>query len=640
MSINYGFIKVAAAVPLCVVADTEQNSKEIVNLIKESFDNKSDIIVFPELCITGYSCGDLFFSKTLLNATNKGVSYIIDKTKNLDIISIVGLPIYDGAHLLNCAIVIQKGNILGIIPKTHIPNYGEFCESRWFSSGEESMATEISMNNQMVPLSSNLIFDFGDMKVAVEIGEDMCVSTPPSSYHALKGANIICNLSAENAVIGKSSYRKMLVKQKSLNSHCAYVYTSAGIGESTTDALYCGHTLIGENGSVLVDEMQTNFESKISYSEIDLDRLEADRKKHTMLKPLYSDKPEYKIIKSTHKYQVLGNLNRNISCYPFIPHCETEKNKRMQEIYDILSLSLAKRLRHTNINAPVIGISGGLDSTLALLVTVRAVDILKIPRNSIVAVTMPGFGTTDRTLENAKKLMKCLGVTSREISIKAACIQHFKDIGHDIENTDVTYENTQARERTQILMDIANQCNGIVIGTGDLSELALGWSTYAGDHISMYSVNCGVPKTLVRHLVAWINEFTLDGDVKNTIFDILDTPISPELLPTNIEGKIVQKTEEILGDYVLHDFFLYYFIRFGFTPEKILFMAKSAFSDMYDENDIKKCLKTFLKRFFNNQFKRSCVPDGPKIGSVALSPRTEWKMPSDATANIWLKSLE
>lgn len=639
MDKNYGFARVAAAVPMCSVADVKNNCAEIVKLIKESFENKAHVVVFPELSITGYSCGDLFFSKTLQDASFEGVSYILESTTNLDIISIVGLPIYDGAHLLNCAAVLHKGKILGIVPKTYIPNYGEFYENRWFFSGEKSILSEIEICGQTVPLSSNIIFNCGELKIAVEICEDMWVATPPSSMHALHGANIIFNLSATNSVIGKSSYRRMLVKQRSFTSHCGYVFVSAGVGESTTDTLYSGHAIIAENGSLLVDEMQLSFDSKIFYTEIDLDRLESDRKKRTTFDSILLTKNKYSTIKVDFEGNNIDSLIRNISRFPFVPRSTADKNERMDEIYNILAFSLAKRLRHTKIKSPVIGVSGGLDSTLALLIVVRAMDILKLPREDVIAVTMPGFGTTERTLKNAKQLMMHLGVTTREISIVDACKQHFIDIGHDINNTDVTYENTQARERTQILMDIANQSNGLVIGTGDLSELALGWATYAGDHISMYGVNSGVPKTLVRHLVSWIGESVLEGVVKNIIIDILDTPVSPELLPTDDEGKIAQKTEEILGDYVLHDFFLYYFIRFGFTPKKMLFLAKIAFDGKYDEVYIKNCMKTFLTRFFNHQFKRSCMPDGPKIGSITLSPRTDWRMPSDAQVKIWLENL-
>ncbi|OQB15937.1 MAG: Glutamine-dependent NAD(+) synthetase [Firmicutes bacterium ADurb.Bin193] len=639
MDKNYGFVKVAAAVPLCAVADTRHNCTEIAELIKKAYAEGAHAVVFPELCVTGYSCGDLFFSKTLQDGAYKGISYILDETKNLDIVSIVGLPVFDGVHLLNCAAVLLKGKILGIVPKTYIPNYGEFYEGRWFAPADKASKTEIELCGQTVPITSNLIFDFGDMKIAVEICEDMWASTPPSALHAISGANLIFNLSATNAVIGKSGYRKLLVKQRSFTSHCGYVFVSAGAGESTTDTLYSSHVLIGENGAVLTDETPMTFESKIFYSEIDLQRLEADRKKNTGFCSVLKPASEYKTVKADFNGTPITSLSRDFSRFPFVPGLKSDKDTRMSEIYDILAMSLAKRLRHTGIKSPVLGISGGLDSTLALLVAVRSMDILKLERKNIIAVTMPGFGTTDRTLENAKRLIAHLGATLREISIKDACIQHFKDIGHDINNTDIIYENSQARERTQILMDIANQSNGIVVGTGDLSELALGWATYAGDHISMYAVNCGVPKTLVRHLVSWIGESVLEGEVKKIIADILDTPISPELLPAGENGKIAQKTEEILGDYVLHDFFLYYFMRFGFTPQKILFIAKKAFLGEYDEIYIKNCLKTFFTRFFNNQFKRSCMPDGPKIGSVSLSPRADWRMPSDAEARLWLEEL-
>ncbi|MDR0405290.1 MAG: NAD(+) synthase [Clostridiales bacterium] len=636
MDYDLGFVRVAAAVPLCAAADTRFNGGEIVRLIRESYDNGAGAVVFPELSVTGYSCGDLFFSKTLLDGAYESLGNIAEQTSALDLVSIVGLPVYDGAHLLNCAAVLHKGKLLGVVPKTYIPNYGEFYEGRWFFSGKDAIRNEVTLLGQTVPLRSDLIFDCGRLKIAVEICEDMWASVPPSAFHALHGANVIFNLSATNAVIGKSAYRKMLVKQRSFTSHCGYVFVSAGIGESTTDTLYSGHALIAENGAVLTDEKQSEFESKLFYSEIDLDRLEADRKKHTTFTAALPNAAPYQIVKTDLTAKSPATLSRSVSRFPFVPRAAADKDARMREIYDILALSLAKRLRHTEIKSPVIGVSGGLDSTLALLVSVRAVDILRLPREGVIGVTMPGFGTTDRTLENAKRLMSRLGVTSREIDIKNACIQHFKDIGHDVNVTDVTFENAQARERTQILMDIANQEGGLVIGTGDLSELALGWATYAGDHISMYAVNSGVPKTLVRHLAAWIGDTVLEGDAREVIRDILDTPVSPELLPADAEGKIAQKTEEILGDYALHDFFLYYFIRCGFTPRKILFLAKTAFDGVYEEAYIKNCLKTFFTRFFNHQFKRSCMPDGPKIGSITLSPRADWRMPSDAEARLWL----
>jgi len=636
---KYGFVRIATAVPACKVGDAAYNCNEIIKLIKEANDECVQAIVLPELSVTGYTCADLFFSNTLLNGALNGLTSIANKTRDLDIISIVGVPIFDGVHLLNCAAVIQRGNILGLIPKTYIPNHGEFYERRWFYSATEATVNEITICGQAVPLSTNLLFNCGEMKFAVEICEDLWSSTPPSSMHTLNGANVVFNLSASNAVIGKASYRKMLVKSRSFSSHCAYVFVSAGAGESTTDTLFSGHTIIAENGSILLEDTKPSLESKLFFTEIDLERINADRKKSSTFNTHFQNSVPYKTINTSKISTEFNALTRKVAQFPFVPRLSADKNERMEEIYTILAMSLAKRLKHTGIKAPVIGISGGLDSTLALLIIVRAMDILGLPHSGIVAVTMPGFGTTSRTLENAKHLMRLFGVTSLEISIKDACIQHFKDIGHDINSLDVTYENSQARERTQLLMDIANKKGGLVIGTGDLSELALGWATYAGDHISMYAVNVGVPKTLVRHLVEWIGEYVLSGDVQDIILDVLDTPVSPELLPADENGSISQKTEEILGDYVLHDFFLYYFIRFGFTPEKILFLAKAAFESVYDDENIKTCLKTFLKRFFNNQFKRSCMPDGPKIGSITLSPRADWRMPSDAEVNLWLEKL-
>lgn len=637
--INHGFVKVASAIPVCSVGDVDFNCKEIVRLIKSAYARGAQAIVFPELCITGYSCADLLLSSTLIEGSLKGISHILNETKDLDIISIVGLPIFDGAHLLNCAAVLHMGKVLGIVPKTYIPNYSEFYEGRWFVSGERSNVEELSICGQKVPFGANIIFDCGNFKFAVEICEDMWVATPPSIFHSLNGAQIIFNLSATNAVTGKSGYRNTIIKQRSYSSHCAYVFVSAGISESTTDTLYSANTIVGENGSILLNETNLSFESKIYCCEIDIDRINSDRRKRNTFDSFVKPQKPYRHIVMDTKPQKLEKLERKIPAHPFVPKRSANYDMRMQEVYNILSFSLAKRLKHTNTKNPVIGISGGLDSTLALLITVQAMDILSLPRDGVVAVTMPGFGTTPRTLENARKLMEHLGVSSREISIVDACRQHFKDIGHDENKTDVTYENAQARERTQILMDIANQVGGLVIGTGDLSEIALGWSTYGGDHLSMYGVNSGVPKTLVRHLTAWIGESKLQGEVQKVVDDILATPVSPELLPAT-DGKTTQKTEDIIGDYALHDFFLYYFVRFGFSPEKILFLAENAFEGTYSKESIKKVLAVFLRRFFANQFKRNCMPDGPKVGSVSLSPRADWRMPSDAVADQWLCDLE
>ena len=635
---NHGFIKLAAAVPEVGIGDVSFNCNEIIRLAKEAYSGGAQAIVFPELSVTGYSAGDLLLSDALLGGAQDGVADILNAISNLDIICIIGLPVFDGVRLLNCAAVLHKGKILGMVPKTYIPNYGEFYEGRWFASGNDANET-IEFCGQAVPLGAKLIFDCGGFKFAIELCEDMWVSSPPSASHTLNGANVIFNLSACNAVAGKADHRKAVVKHRSFTSHCAYVYVSAGITESTTDTLFSANTIFAENGSIIKDETNFSFESKLYCAELDIDRVNAERKRqNTFGSHSATDKP-YRTIKADTTAQSIESLTREIPRFPFVPRGEASKDKRMCEIYDILSYPLARRMRHTGTKNPVLGISGGLDSTLALLVTVRAMDILGLPRSGVEAITMPGFGTTSRTLGNARTLMELLGVNMREISIVPACEQHFKDIGHDINNADVTYENSQARERTQILMDIANQVGGFVVGTGDLSELALGWATFAGDHISMYCVNGGVPKTLVRHLVKWISDNTLTDEARNVAEDILNTPVSPELLPTGGDGELVQKTETIIGDYALHDFFLYYFVRFGFSPSKILFLAVSAFDGTYTKEHIKELLTLFCKRFFSNQFKRSCMPDGPKVGSISLSPRADWRMPSDATVNLWLKNL-
>lgn len=638
LSENFGFVKIAAAVPFCRVADTVHNSNEIIKLIKSAYKNNAHIVVFPELSVTGCSCGDLFFSSTLQQGALKGLEDILKGTEGLDIISVVGLPFFDGVHLYNCAAVLHKGKVVGIVPKTYISNYNEFNEARWFFSGEKAPFKTVDVGLENVPFGSNIIFGCCQFKLAAELCEDMWTCTPPSSMHALNGANIIVNLSALNAVIDKEPYTKTIVEQRSYTSHCGYVLVSAGAGESTTDRLYSGHVLIGENGAILLDEKDYTFESNVFYSEIDIERLESDRKKRTIF---------YSVLKNDKPYQFIGiplgekkieKLVRTVSRFPFLPQNPAAKSDQMRDIYNTAAFALAKRLLHTNIKTPVIGVSGGLDSTLALMITVKAADILKINKSNIIAVTMPGFGTTKKTLDNARRLMGLLGVSKREIDIKSSCTQHFIDIGHDVNKTDTTFENAQARERTQILMDIANTEGGLVIGAGDLSELALGWTTYGGDHISMYAVNSGIPKTLVISLVDWAGQNMFGDEGKKIIQSILRTPVSPELLPCE-NGAIAQKTEEIIGNYDLHDFFLYYFLRFGFSPEKILFLAYKAFEKQYDVLYIKNCMKTFITRFFSNQFKRSCLPDGPKICSVSLSPRTDWKMPSDAQAKLWLEKL-
>lgn len=629
---QYGMIRVAAATPLNRVGDTRYNAEQTVSLIRRAHARGASLILFPELSVTAYSCGDLLLSSTLLRGTEQAVQHILDETRELDITAIIGLPVSDGARLYNCAAVLSKGSICGIVPKQNLPNYGEFYEARWFSPASSLQTDTVTLCGQQVSIGCELLFTLGDAKIGVEICEDLWVNSPPSERLAEAGANLICNLSASNAVIGKRSYRSMLVRQRSFCSHCAYLLASAGITESTTDTLYSGHSLIAENGSILAEAMQDNFEEQLLFADIDLERLSSDRRKMTTF-PTGGWAQE---IELPHGVQAFS-LERRLSKTPFLPSSSARKDERMEEIYNIQSLSLAKRLRHTGLKHPVIGISGGLDSTLALLVTVRAMDKLGLDRSNVIGITLPGFGTSGRTLTNSQRLMAALGITSRQIDITEACLKHFEDIGHDPNVQDVTYENVQARERTQILLDIANKNGGLVVGTGDLSELALGWATYAGDHISMYGVNAGVPKTLVRHVVAWTGR-TYGGEIEEILNDILDTPVSPELLPTK-DGEIAQKTEEIIGDYILHDFFLYYFIRFGFTFDKILFLACHAFGEDYTKEQIKTCLTTFVRRFFSQQFKRSCLPDGPKIGSVTLSPRADWRMPSDCSAALWLEDL-
>lgn len=633
---RFDFVRVAAAVPELTVADPNANAAEIIKLFREAANEQADIILFPELSVTGYTCADLFMNETLIAGAEAATAQILAATVGHKALAVIGLPIASGHRLYNCAALLQNGVVLGVVPKAYIPNYGEFYEQRWFSPAHEATAQTITLCGQTVPFGT-LIFNNGQLRLAVEVCEDLWVSNPPSADLTLEGAEIILNPSASNAVIGKQKYRRLLVQQRSFSSHCAYIYTSAGAGESTTDTVYCGHTLAAENGAVLTDEQNLCFESTLCYTDIDLGRIRADRKK---LNTFIAKKQTATEVSFAPFSTDELTLKRHFSPQPFIPAAGAGRDARFEEIYGILSTALAKRLQHAHAKTAVIGISGGLDSTLALLITARAMDILKKPRTDILAVTMPGFGTTGRTLQNAQKLMRLLGTTQREISIKAACLQHFKDIGHDPAITDVTYENTQARERTQILMDLANQVGGLVIGTGDLSELALGWATYAGDHISMYGVNAGVPKTLVRHLVDWIGRNSQNSEITTTLQDVLETPVSPELLPTDGKDEIAQKTEEILGDYILHDFFLYYFLRFGYSPQKILYLACHAFNGTYDKAHIQGVLKTFIKRFFQNQFKRSCLPDGPKIGSVTLSPRADFRMPSDASAALWLQETE
>ncbi|MBQ3114705.1 MAG: NAD(+) synthase [Clostridia bacterium] len=627
---KYGFIRLATAVPEVKVADTKFNCGEIAKIMKETQKDCAYIALFPELCVTGYTCQDLFLTETLIKGAEKGLSDILQKTKNIQTIGVLGMPVLSNDRLYNCAVVIQKGKILGVVPKMFLPNYNDYYEKRWFTEGTGIDET-VSLCGQEVPISEKLIFKTSDFSFGIEICEDMWVPKSPAVNIALAGAELILNLTAGNDVVGKDKHREMLVKTSSFKNHCVYAVSSCGLGESTTDTVYCGNCIVAENGTVISNETSYDFESKVFYCDVDIDRVRCDRRKINSFNSSCSFNPHF--IKCEDFANIFTETSRKINKMPFVPS-SNEKDKRMEQIFNIQANALAKRLKHIGSKHPVIGVSGGLDSTLALLVIAKAMDIIKLPRENIIAITMPGFGTTGRTYNNSVKLIKELGVTFKEINIKEACLKHFEDIGHNPDVFDLTYENAQARERTQILMDVANKVGGIVVGTGDLSEMALGWSTFSGDHISMYCVNCGVPKTLVRHLVLWITE-DCQGAESEILKDIVDTPISPELLPADNSGNIAQKTEDIIGDYAVHDFVLYYFLRFGFTPEKILYLLTIAFGEQYKEEQLKDCMRTFFKRFFNNQFKRNCVPDGPKIGSVSLSPRADFKMSSDCYSDLW-----
>lgn len=635
---NHGFVRVAAAIPEIKVADCTFNSLKIIELIREAIDRQVQIICFPELSISAYTCGDLFHQSLLLQETENALSHIINETATSHIIGIVGLPVRQDDRIFNTAVVFQAGKILGVVPKTYLPNYDEFYEKRWFSPAKDITHHTIELCGQEeIPFGINILFGDRYYRFAIEICEDLWTTIPPSSQHAQNGAHIVFNLSASNELVGKNDYRKLLIEQQSARCYAGYVYVSSGWGESTTDLVFSGNASIAENGIILSEAKRFSFEKQLIINEIDIDRLISERQKK-----MYGNDAlaaDYQTISTGLLTLKHFSLSRKVNPYPFIPG-KSRYHERCEEIFHIQIGGLAKRLMHTRAQSSVLGISGGLDSTLALLVCTKTYDKLNIPRKNITAVTMPGYGTTGRTYNNAIQLMQLLGVTIREIDIKPACEQHFKDIGHDPSLHDVVFENSQARERTQILMDIANQCNGLVIGTGDMSELALGWATYNGDHMSMYGVNAGVPKTLVRHLVEWVAETQVEQTVGNILRDIIQTPVSPELLPADGNGQIAQKTEDLVGPYELHDFFLYYMIRFGFEPEKIFFLAQHAFFEKYDDETIRKWLKVFYRRFFSQQFKRSCMPDGPKIGSVNLSPRGDWRMPSDVSANLWLRWSE
>lgn len=626
------FIKVASACPVTRVSDVEFNIKNILTCINDAVSNNAKMIVFPELSITSYSCGDLFLQDTLLNNSLKGIENLLSSTKDLDILIAVGAPFLHKTTLYNCAFVLFKGKVLGIVPKSFIPNYSEFYEKRWFSEGVGVRDKVVSLPFQEdIPFGTNLIFSCKDFNYAFEICEDLWVTIPPSSYLALMGANIIGNLSASNELVSKMEYRKSLISNQSARALCSYVYSSAGVHESSTDLLFSGHLLISENGTLLKENKRFQRDNEVIYGTIDLFRLKAERMKNLSFRDSSKQVSiEPKIIKFNYDNTELKSFDRFVDKHPFVPSNEYERETRCKEIFDIQSAALAKRFEHVGLKKAVIGISGGLDSTLALLVVVKTFKLLNLPMENIISITMPGFGTTDRTYNNALTLCKELGCDLREINIVKAALQHFEDIGHDKDIHDVTYENVQARERTQILMDIANKEGGLLIGTGDLSELALGWCTYNGDHMSMYSVNPSIPKTLVRYLVRYVAEKEVSKEVSETLLDILNTPVSPELLPKDAKGEIAQKTEDIVGPYELHDFFLYHFIKHGSSKERIYFLAKEAFKNDYSDEEIQKWLDKFMWRFFTQQFKRSALPDGPKVGSISLSPRGDWRMPSDA----------
>lgn len=631
-----GFITVATATPQVAVADCEANTQAILACINEMAAAHAKVMVLPELCITGYTCSDLFWQTKLLDEAEAALSVIAEESRQVDALITVGMPLRVAGKLLNVAAILCRGKVLGFVPKVNLPAYNEFYETRHFMSGSADMGT-VQFGGEEIPVGTNLLFsceNMVDLCVAAEICEDLWVPNPPSVHHALAGASVICNLSASDEMVGKGSYRRDLVAGQSARLVCAYLYATAGEGESTTDLVFGGQNLIAENGTVLAES--ATFENEINVATIDVQRLASERRRMSTFPA--AESKEYREI-SFALVEEETKLARFFDADPFVPSNADQLSDRCEEILNIQALGLKKRLAHTHAKSAVVGISGGLDSTLALLVTARAFDMLGLPRKGIVAVTMPGFGTTDRTYNNAVAMIKSLGATFKEVPIAKAVMQHFADIDHDASIHDVTYENSQARERTQILMDIANQANGFVIGTGDLSELALGWATYNGDHMSMYAVNASVPKTLVRHLVRHYADTSADEVLAGVLYDVLDTPVSPELLPPE-DGAISQKTEDLVGPYELHDFFLYQMLRMCFPPAKIYRVAKEAFAGRYSNETILKWLRTFYWRFFSQQFKRSCLPDGPKVGSVAVSPRGDLRMPSDACVSAWIKEVE
>ena len=633
----FGFYRVATAVPKVYIADVASNVQEHKKLISEAIKKSASLLLFPELSLSAYSCADLFHQKTLLDATLEGIKELQEFTKNANIVVVLGAPLLHNNRLYNCAVILQNGSLLGVVPKTSLPEYKEFYEKRWFVSGRGIKDDFINIEGEQIPFGVDLLFEGRDnFTFGIEICEDLWDVIPPSSYQALGGALLHLNLSASNELVGKASYRKSLVENQSARCVSAYVYASSGVHESTTDTLFGGHAMICENGVTLSEGKRFLRESSITYADIDVEKLYYSRIHETSF--VDNEIPSFRKV-LLQNIEGVENLERFIDAHPFVPSNPHTLDVRCEEIIMIQASALAKRVEHIQSKKLVIGISGGLDSTLALLVCVKSIKLLQRDVKDILAITMPGFGTTDRTYDNAVNLCKELGVELQEIDIKDACLQHFKDIAHDIHDYSVTYENTQARERTQILMDIANKEGGMVIGTGDLSEIALGWSTYNGDHMSMYGLNSSIPKTLITHLVSWIAKRS-EEKIRTILEDVVATPISPELLHADITGKIEQKTEEIIGPYELHDFFLYHIIKYGATPSKVLYMASVAFGDKYHQKIIIKWLEKFIWRLFSQQFKRSCMPDGVKVGSISLSPRADWRMPSDALFQAWIDELK
>ena len=641
MSNNFGFVRVASAIPAVEVANCSFNQEQMLALIKKATEEKVQVLCFPELSITSYTCQDLFIQQKLLDDAEMALKKLLEATKDIPVTIIVGMPVAFQNMLLNCAVVIKQGIIQGIVPKNYLPNYKEFYEMRWFASGHNIPNASTTLAGQNSPIGHHLLFDEGNFVFGIEICEDMWAPAPPSTELALHGADVIFNLSADNDCVGKYTYLKSLIAQQSARCLCGYVFAGAGFGESTQDIVFSGKALIYENGRLLAESERFSMEEQLITTEIDIELIRTERRSNTTFSTAVSrltDNSDYKTIciaQTSDRPTNIGKLHRTFPAHPFVP-TGNALDERCEEIFHIQMHGLAKRLLHTRCSHVVVGISGGLDSTLALLVCVRTFDSLKMDRKGIVGITMPGMGTTDRTYSNAIALMQELGITLREISIVDAVKQHFKDLDIDSNVHDVTYENSQARERTQILMDAANQVGGLVIGTGDLSELALGWATYNGDHMSMYGVNVSVPKTLVRHLVEWTAKTQVSDKCREVLLDVAATPISPELIPADENGNILQKTEDLVGPYELHDFFLYFFLRFGFRPQKLYFMAQQTFAGIYSEAEIKKWITVFMRRFFTQQFKRSCLPDGPKVGNCSLSPRGDWRMPSDASSSSWV----